>query len=142
MKRLTAKEEIIGFFIVLLSCSPFLFAQKAQIKTGYNYHYFDPRGIEKNHDFILLAGQNCSKFYNSHSQWLDSIRCTKDGEQWHNQQALIMIGELMNKSREENLTFLKPIITDATYFIGRPLLFIIRLAISRLLLTFVCNTEP
>ena len=48
----------------------------------------------------------------------------------------------MNKSREENLTFLKPIITDATYFIGRPLLFIIRLAISRLLLTFVCNTEP
>lgn len=96
-----------------------LFPQKAQIKAGYNYHYFDPRGIEKNHDFILLAGQNCSKFYNSHSQWLDSIRCTKDGEQWHNQQALIMIGELMNKSREENLTFLKPIITDATYFTGR-----------------------
>ena len=83
-----------------------LFAQKAQIKAGYNYHYFDPRGIEKNHDFILLAGQNCSKFYNSHSQWLDSIRCTKDGEQWHNQQALIMIGELMNKSREERESIL------------------------------------
>ncbi len=31
-------------------------AQKAQIKVGYEYHFFDPRGIEKRQDFILLAG--------------------------------------------------------------------------------------
>lgn len=76
-------------------------AQKAQIKVGYEYHFFDPRGIEKKQDFILLAGQDCSKFYNSHTQWLDSTRCTKDGDQWYNQQALLMMGELMQKSREE-----------------------------------------
>lgn len=78
-----------------------LFAQKAQLKVGYDYHFFDPRGIEKHHDFILLVGKDCSKFYNNQSQWLDSIRCTKDGNQWYNQQGLIMIGEVMNKSREE-----------------------------------------
>ena len=78
-----------------------LFAQKAQLKVGYDYHYFDPRGIEKHDDFILLAGKDCSKFYNDHSQWLDSIRCTKEGEQWYVQQGLVMMGELMQKSREE-----------------------------------------
>ena len=78
-----------------------LFAQKAQLKVGYDYHFFDPRGIEKHHDFILLAGKDCAKFYNNQSQWLDSIRCTKDGNQWYNQQGLIMMSEVMNKSREE-----------------------------------------
>ena len=78
-----------------------LYAQKAQLKVGYDYHYFDPRGIEKNEDFILLAGKDCAKFYNSQSQWLDSTRCTKEGEQWYVQQGLVMMGELMNKPREE-----------------------------------------
>lgn len=86
---------------VSLFAVPTLYAQKAQLKVGYDYHFFDPRGIEKHHNFILLAGKDCSKFYNNQSQWLDSIRCTKDGEQWYNQQGLIMIGEVMNKSREE-----------------------------------------
>ena len=90
------------FSIVLfLTMAITTYAQKAQIRVGYNYHYFDPRGIEKNEDFILLAGQKGSKFYNSHSQWLDSLRCTKDGNQWYLQQGLIMMGELMNKTREE-----------------------------------------
>lgn len=79
-----------------------MIAQKAQLKVGYDYHFFDPRGIEKHHDFILLAGNDCSKFYNSHSQWLDSTRCTKDGEQWYVQQGLVMMGELMNKPYEES----------------------------------------
>lgn len=91
----------ILFIIVPLFAVSSLFAQKAQIKVGYDYHFFDPRGIEKRHDFILLAGKDCSKFYNDHSQWLDSTRCTKDGEQWYVQQGLIMMGELMNKPREE-----------------------------------------
>ena len=68
---------------------------------GYDYHFFEPRGIEKHQDFILLAGRDCSKFYNGHSQWLDSTRCTKEGEQWYVQQGLVMMGELMNKSRED-----------------------------------------
>lgn len=91
------------FFIILLLCSTYsMIAQKAQLKVGYDYHFFDPRGIEKHHDFILLAGNDCSKFYNSHSQWLDSTRCTKDGEQWYVQQGLVMMGELMNKPYEES----------------------------------------
>lgn len=93
-------KRILVIFALLFAV-PTLYAQKAQLKVGYDYHFFDPRGIEKHHDFILLAGKDCSKFYNNQSQWLDSIRCTKDGEQWYNQQGLIMIGEVMNKSREE-----------------------------------------
>lgn len=88
---------LLTTFSVVLSS----FAQKAQLKIGYDYHYFDPRGIEKRDDYILLAGADCSKFYNGQSQWLDSIRCTKEGEQWYVQQGLIMMGELMNKPREE-----------------------------------------
>ena len=93
-------KRILVIFALLFAV-PTLYAEKAQLKVGYDYHFFDPRGIEKHHDFILLAGKDCSKFYNNQSQWLDSIRCTKDGEQWYNQQGLIMIGEVMNKSREE-----------------------------------------
>ena len=89
------------FILASLFVASTLFAQKAQLKVGYDYHFFDPRGIEKHHDFILLAGKDCSKFYNNQSQWLDSIRCTKDGNQWYNQQGLIMMSEVMNKSREE-----------------------------------------
>ena len=89
------------FIITSLLAVFSLSAQKAQIKVGYDYHFFDPRGIEKHHDYILLAGKDCSKFYNSQSQWLDSVRCTKEGTQWYNQQGIIMMGELMNKSREE-----------------------------------------
>ena len=89
--------------LILVSLFAFsaLFAQTAQLKVGYDYHFFDPRGIEKHHDFILLAGRDCSKFYNNQSQWLDSLRCTKDGEKWYNQQGLIMMGVLMDKPREE-----------------------------------------
>lgn len=96
-------------------------SQKAQIKVGYEYHFFDPRGIEKRQDFILLAGPDCSKFYNSHTQWLDSTRCTKDGDQWYNQQALLMMGELMQKSREEREAILNSSPT------GRPVdLYVVR----------------
>ncbi len=89
-------------------------AQNAQLKVGYKYDFFDPRGIEKHQDFILLAGNSVSKFYNNHTQWLDSIRCTKEGQQWYTQQGIIMIGELMNKSREEQEAILN------SSSIGRP----------------------
>lgn len=96
-------------------------AQKAQIKVGYEYHFFDPRGIEKRQDFILLAGQDCSKFYNSHTQWLDSTRCTNEGEQWYVQQGLVMMGELMQKSREEREAILN------SSPVGRPVdLYVVR----------------
>lgn len=89
------------FILASLFVASTLFAQKAQLKVGYDYHFFDPLGIEKHHDFILLAGKDSTKFYNNQSHWLDSIRCTKDGNQWYNQQGLIMMSEVMNKSREE-----------------------------------------
>lgn len=93
-------KRFLLIFASLFAAST-LFAQKAQLKVGYDYHFFDPRGIEKYHDFILLVGKDYSKFYNNQSQWLDSIRCTKDGNQWYNQQGLIMMSEVINKSREE-----------------------------------------
>lgn len=76
-------------------------AQNAQIMVSYDYHYFDPRAIEKTDRFILLAGDQHSKFYNNQSQWLDSVRCTKQGEQWYVQQGMVMMGELMGKSKDE-----------------------------------------
>lgn len=78
-----------------------LFAQKAQIKASYDYHFFDPRGIEKHHDYILLAGTDCSKFYNEHTQWVDSMRCTDKGIQWYNQTSMIVMGQVMGKPRDE-----------------------------------------
>lgn len=93
------KKVFSVFILSVIAIS--LFAQKAQIMVGYDYNYFDPRGIMKYEDFILLAGKDHAKFYNSQSQWLDSIRCTKTGEEWYTQQGLILIGELMNKSKED-----------------------------------------
>lgn len=78
-----------------------LSAQKAQIKTSYDYHFSDPRGIEKHHDFLLLANGDKSMFYNYHTQWLDSTRCTKEGESWYVQTGLVVMGQVMGKPREE-----------------------------------------
>lgn len=98
------KKILTSFILCFVTIAAM--AQKAKIMVGYDYHYFDPRGIEKNDDFILLAGNEHSKFYNNQSQWLDSVRCTKDGEQWYTRQGLVMVGELMNKSREERESIL------------------------------------
>ena len=42
------KSSLLIF--VLLFAYSALFAQKADLKVGYDYHFFDPRGIEKHHD--------------------------------------------------------------------------------------------
>ena len=94
---------LVLLYIINLS----VFAQKANLMVSYDYHYFDPRAIEKNEKFILLVGRDNSKFYNNQSQWLDSIRSTEKGQQWYNQQGMIMMGELMNKSREEREYIIK-----------------------------------
>lgn len=90
----------ISLIIAVIGFMP-LFAQKAQIKASYDYHFFDPRGIEKHHDYILLAGTDCSKFYNEHTQWVDSMRCTDKGNQWYNQTSMIVMGQVMGKPRDE-----------------------------------------
>ena len=90
----------ISLIIAVIGVMP-LFAQKAQIKASYDYHFFDPRGIEKHHDYILLAGTDCSKFYNEHTQWVDSMRCTDKGNQWYNQTSMIVMGQVMGKPRDE-----------------------------------------
>lgn len=92
--------KIVTVIITLLMCIP-LSAQKAQIKAYYDYHFFDPRGIEKHHDFLLLANRDKSLFYNNHTQWLDSTRCTKDGEAWYTQTGMMLVGQVMGKPREE-----------------------------------------
>ncbi len=92
-----------GIFIAIAICFATIqaLAQTAQIKVGYDYDFYDPRGIAKHQDFILLAGDQDSKFYNGKTQWLDSVRCTKEGDRWYTQQSLVMMGELMNKTRDE-----------------------------------------
>lgn len=90
----------ISLIIAVIGFMP-LFAQKAQIKASYDYHFFDPCGIEKHHDYILLAGTDCSKFYNEHTQWVDSMRCTDKGNQWYNQTSMIVMGQVMGKPRDE-----------------------------------------
>lgn len=55
---------------------------------------------------MLLGGNQESKFYNRQTQCMDSVRCTKEGEQWYVQQGLVIMGELMNKTREERETIL------------------------------------
>ena len=94
-------QYAVLLIILVILAYALSFAQKAQIKVGYDYHFFDPRGLEKHHDYILLAGQGHSMFYNEHTQWLDSTRCTKDGEAWYVQTGLVIMGQVMGKSREE-----------------------------------------
>lgn len=94
------KRCIITTILAIIFAMP-LSAQKAQIKASYDYHFFDPRGIEKHHDFLLLANRDKSMFYNNHTQWLDSTRCTKDGEAWYTQTGMVLMGQVMGKPREE-----------------------------------------
>ena len=46
------KRNIIIILVIIFALP--LSAQKAQIKASYDYHFFDPRGIEKHHDFFFL----------------------------------------------------------------------------------------
>ncbi len=81
-------------------CYAFISAESAN-KSLLRLSLFDPRGIEKYHDFLLLAGRDKSMFYNNHTQWLDSTRCTKGGEAWYIQTGMLVMGQVMGKSREE-----------------------------------------
>lgn len=94
-------RRLFVIFLCITSAALSSFAQKAQIRVSYDYHFFDPRGIEKHHDFLLLAGHGHSMFYNNHTQWLDSTRCTKDGEAWYVRTGLVIMGQVTGKSREE-----------------------------------------
>lgn len=96
-------KRIISYLFVILSVS-LAYGQEnntGKIKASYDYHFFDPRGIEKHHDFLLLASHDKSMFYNNHTQWLDSTRCTKDGEAWYTQTGMVLMGQVMGKPREE-----------------------------------------
>ena len=87
--------------IIIILAILFTMPLYAQIKASYDYHFFDPRGIEKHHDFLLIADRDKSMFYNNHTQWLDSTRCTKDGEAWYIQTGMVLIRQVMGKPREE-----------------------------------------
>lgn len=100
---MNSNEYLVSTFltIVAILISVPSSAQKALIKVGYDYHFFDPRGIEKHHDYILLAGNEKSVFYNEHTHWVDSTRCTGDGAAWYIQTGLIAVGQAMGKSPGE-----------------------------------------
>lgn len=57
------------FLIAFLSFSP-LFAQKAQIKVGYDY-VVKMNGDVRKDEYILLSGEQESMFYNPTALWMD-----------------------------------------------------------------------
>lgn len=97
------------------------YAHKAQIRVCYDFHFHDPRGIEKHHEYMLLAGNGHSKFYNDHTQWLDSTRCTSDGENWYLQTGLVIMQQAMGKSPTEQEAILNSagVGRDAAMYIVR-----------------------
>ena len=60
-------------------------AQTADIEVSYNYKHFHRRGIEQNHQMILLANSSYSKFYNPITEYLDSLESTPEGRDTYNQ---------------------------------------------------------
>ncbi len=56
---------------------------RAEIKVGYNYHKTYVNGsdgiVEKDIPFILLAISEHSKFFNAHTEYLDSLNSTSSG---------------------------------------------------------------
>lgn len=91
-----------------------LSAQKAKIKAGYDYNYLDPRGIEKHKEFLLLAGNEHSMFYNRQTQYLDSLVCTDEGYSWYVRTGIVMMGQVMGKPSDEAEAILE------SSSIGRP----------------------
>lgn len=74
---------VITLIIQTVFISVPLFAQKAQIKASYDYHFFDPRGIKNITIMSFLREKIVPSSINEHTQWVDSMRCTKEGAQWY-----------------------------------------------------------
>lgn len=87
---------------MLLLCAPFeLCAKKkkidyprAEIKVSYNYHHlslrFDGEILISDHDYMLLANSQVSKYYNHNNEYLDSLESTPQGRKLSHQ--LMTIG--------------------------------------------------
>ena len=67
---------------------------RAEIKVSYNYHYHalrhDGEAVTNDHDYLLLANSDYSKYYNYNNEYLDSLNSTPQGRKLHDN--LITIG--------------------------------------------------
>ena len=56
---------------------------RAGIKVSYNYHYqalrHDGEAVTNDHDYLLLANSDYSKYYNYNNEYLDSLNSTQQG---------------------------------------------------------------
>lgn len=56
---------------------------RAGIKVSYNYHYqalrHDGEAVTNDHDYLLLANSDYSKYYNYNNEYLDSLNSTPQG---------------------------------------------------------------
>ncbi len=56
---------------------------RAEIKVSYNYHYHalrhDGEAVTNDHDYLLLANSDYSKYYNYNNEYLDSLNSTPQG---------------------------------------------------------------
>ena len=65
------REYLTAISIILAVLFPAsLFAQKAQVKVGFDYRV-KLGGSERKEDYILLTGQHGSEFYNPTALWMD-----------------------------------------------------------------------
>ncbi len=81
---------IIALFSILsLSAKKKAEYPRAELKVGYTYHETFVRGtdgiIRRDIPFILLAGKEQSKFYNTKTEYMDSLESTPKGRAISNQ---------------------------------------------------------
>ncbi len=67
---------------------------RAEIKVSYNYHHLalrnDGEVMTSDHNYLLLANTERSKYYNYNNEYIDSLESTPQGRKLHDQ--LITIG--------------------------------------------------
>lgn len=80
---------------------------RAEIRVTYNYHKIFVRGedgvVESDTPMTLLANTHNSKFYNSHSEYLDSLKSTPSGRAKWNEISRVAAHQFLETRNMESL---------------------------------------
>lgn len=79
MNRITAIAT--AFFVAISAVGQ----EKADIEVSYNYKHYHRTGKEQNHQLVLLANANRSKFFSPETEYVDSLEYTPQGRETYNQ---------------------------------------------------------
>lgn len=84
MSRQIIIITIIAFFAIFdVSAKKKKEYPRAEIKVGYNYHETFVRGsegiVQRDIPFVLLASKEQAKFYNTKTEYKDSLESTPQG---------------------------------------------------------------